>query len=387
MENLQSPKQSQKSQKKNQNQIQNKKRVIRQKWTFKGKGSYGCVIHPAIPCDDTDVKNRNKHVSKIFYEDEYADDEIFKSELINNFDKNQQYSIKPLKSCLIDTKNLPLQIHEECNFEDGMTTNSYSKFNKNLTFKKQIIYEDAGISLRNIFDVYPQIMYEDMLVYFQNLFEAVVKLNEANLIHLDIKPRNIVFNIDNKGRELRLIDFGLAHEKRIARISLKSRSGSFWERVKKKYDYYPFDFLLFDVLFDEKIPKNERSYMFLTRLTQQTNSQLNSRYSFIHNTYRKFINEKYNSFFLHRINDLSKTSKYYIEFIPDKIDVFSLGATLVEMFHFAQRMNKFRDAVWCENIVLPLISRIIHPSLHERLSSTEALKEWKQMLRKMKSKK
>lgn len=366
--------------------IPRKKQEIAKKMyniSFKGKGSFGCVVHPAIPCDEDDIKTRHNHVSKIFYEDDDADDELFRNEIIKDFDEEQQYSLKPIKLCSVNTSSLPLKIHEECDFEID-TTSSNKVLRQSSKVRKQILYEDAGIDLRRVFDVHPQIMYEDILIYFENLFNGVIKLNDKNLIHLDIKPRNIVFNIKNKGRELRLIDFGLVHEKKIAQASLKARHGTFWDRVKKKYEYYPFDFLVFDTLLDKSVSKDERLSRFMIHLNQRTLAGLHHRHSLQYNMYRNFINTNFYNFIVPLINNsVQKNIQKYIDFMPDKIDVYSLGASLLEMYFFASKSKKFRDAEWCEKNVLPVIFKIIHPSIDSRLSSKDALKEWKTLIRKL----
>lgn len=46
-------------------------------------------------------------------------------------------------------------------------------------------------------------------------------------------------------------------------------------------------------------------------------------------------------------------------------------------------MDRFKDSVWCEENVLPLLKKLTHPILTERLNPTNALKEWQALVRKL----
>ncbi len=362
--------------------------------SFKGKGSYGCVVHPSIPCDETNVQTRYKKVSKIFEYKEHANEELEVMNLLKHFDPKQEYSIKPLKSCLIDLSKLPQKVLSECHFENDyshnrndMTTNSsiLTKQGK----KKQILYENGGVELKGVFDFYPNLTYEDLLPYFRNIFKGIIKLKNAGFVHMDIKPRNIVFNFENEGHELRLIDFGLVQKIKDIKASLKIREGDFWKRLQKtKYFYYPFDFLLIDSLLNEDVPHGER----LTNLEKKIQLRIPDRckkddirdrnkYQILNQFFLHIYTAQYYSRIVPMIKDTNKYIKHYAAELPYKIDVYSVGATLFEMYFHAMNQGRIKNITWCEQNVLPVLFKIAHPFMDDRPSPEEALKKWNVLLK------
>lgn len=45
--------------------------------------------------------------------------------------------------------------------------------------------------------------------YMQQILEGIAFMHQQNIIHLDLKPENIVC-VDNTGTSIKIIDFGLA---------------------------------------------------------------------------------------------------------------------------------------------------------------------------------
>ena len=76
-----------------------------------------------------------------------------------------------------------------------------------------IITEKMDMDLLQYLNTYHDKLTEyDIFRIFRKITKALNYCHRNNLIHMDVKPENILLNVDEKGNivDLRLADFGLA---------------------------------------------------------------------------------------------------------------------------------------------------------------------------------
>lgn len=191
-------------------------------------GTYGCVFKPPIKCADG-RKGYEKGVSKLLTNDN-AEEEM---EVINNvmpvlseIPNNERYFIPnskmPFYDCKIgefseeDLDNTTvcknLDYIQNLNKSDIQKAKKYISDNKkDFTIIQQA---DGGLELKKFIDFVPLKTLTDN--YLQKLNEnicdliknGVVKMNQKGLLHLDLKPENMV--IEPEFPLIRIIDWGFA---------------------------------------------------------------------------------------------------------------------------------------------------------------------------------
>lgn len=146
--------------------------------TIIGKGSYGTVYRPPIPCD-----KKFKHkgiVGKVFSEKADFEDEIEIATKIQKLNTSNKFSIPFYQTC---PENL------------------------------EIIYADGGKDLHEYLNaIKPDDKVKELpaiMTKMKSLLEGISILLENGYVHQDIKSQNIVYN----GKNIYLIDFGLMIKK------------------------------------------------------------------------------------------------------------------------------------------------------------------------------
>jgi len=197
-----------------------------------GSGEYGCVIRPPVPCNpakteyaDSASLDARPHVSKLFlkkgpgYTDK-ANEEFGAYQLIKERDPRGAFTVG------IDAFCTP-QFSPEY---DERTIKSICNA-RPMFFGRQLVYEYGGTNLL--------MLLKENTVPFYTILESltsivnglVVLSQEPALVHMDIKPENIVLNTDpGMPPTAKLIDFGLSGP--VSEI-LKA------ELLSNAYEFYP----------------------------------------------------------------------------------------------------------------------------------------------------
>lgn len=164
-----------------------------------GHGSYGCTARPAFECNNTTNENKQivkNTITKLFSKKNVYDDEIKLHLKIAKIDKKNDFTIKLISACEIDTTfiNNNIENIEKC------------KIIKNQDKIYQIIYEDGGIDLYDYFrrpdDNFDSYQFLKKFIF---IFNGIKLLIKNSLCHSDIRLDNMLFN----GEKIFLIDFGL----------------------------------------------------------------------------------------------------------------------------------------------------------------------------------
>ncbi len=255
-----------------------------------GEGTYGCVLKPHVKCDDDNSKSENNTslIGKIFTSKKDYEIEKSIASKMHSFDKKKDLGFE--KTCEVSKIN---DIISKCRI--------LKKKNYHLPLY-QIIYKYKGKSLcsRSI----SELTLKKVLVGLENLLETLQSIHNAKYQHLDIKPANIVFD----GKKLHLIDFGLTTENHKIYRSDKNYIH------QHKYIYYPPEFKVF-------VARNRKSCIdvmnenYSVYMTDLDNLKVNEDLSFINRAFAE-----------------RKTNNKSTVFLPEKIDVFSLGICLLELY-------------------------------------------------------
>lgn len=150
------------------------------------EGNYGMIYRNPRLLDTFEEEVNNDEVSKIFFdndEDEPANDRIVKYYNVVNYFKGD-----------IIAKNFLILPKKFCG----------TKIEKNWNFSTfQIIY-DCCMDYKIIIENHKRMAFKSIFNHLKNILNAVIYLNEKDLVHLDIKFDNIV--IDKKDGLYKLID-------------------------------------------------------------------------------------------------------------------------------------------------------------------------------------
>lgn len=215
--------------------IINKKRISKRSkkgGKAMGAGSFGCVFIPALKCKDPEknINNINK-VSKLLLKKD-ADDEM---EVINNV-KDVLYEIPNNDLYFIPNSKMPFiecEIDEfsDADLNDILKCTNIAKFYKKIKKKnwhsnnisniknfikeyknsfRIIQQENGGNDFSNFINyLSPRSLNESIHKLVINICDLMVngiaKMNEKGLLHLDLKPENMVIK-----SEVRIIDWGFA---------------------------------------------------------------------------------------------------------------------------------------------------------------------------------
>ena len=186
-------------------------------------GSYGCIFHPPLKCDETDKNAKivdDTYISKLMYKD-YAETEMNEISIIRDLIDNKKLNIE--KYCLIkDTiqcKPVKLTVEDLIDF-DKNCKNCFNSFNSsninssNINSKidadklRIIQMKHGGMELYYYISSFyslsrnNNITYDSFIKIFNRLNELLIelltnvitKLIEHNYSHNDIKSSNILIN-------------------------------------------------------------------------------------------------------------------------------------------------------------------------------------------------
>jgi serine/threonine protein kinase len=322
-----------------------------------GKGSYGCVLSPPIPCMTGTERPRGfaatsstSHVSKVFMDMESGVTgneiriELKKRNFLKVMDPRSLFTVPFDGFCKADLS--AETIKEACNAPKGMRVNQL-----------QILYRNGGPDLAKIMRS-GSMTFMQLLPCFVSVMCGLVKMNTKphSFMHMDIKPANITLGADG---HCKLIDFGF-----LTLIEELYDSPGLFER--RSYEFWPLEY---DILKDS--PDSNRAKLegsIFDRLSDDLKYKVHDRF------FGEF------SEFLRNLSSLLPDSPddwylFLVQHYSDKFDVYSLGVTMLILYN---RMN--RKGAGPE--VLEFILKLMHGNPAKRPTADEALSDYLSLFRK-----
>lgn len=352
-----------------------------------GEGSFGCVLKPSIPCaNKKNVSYKNK-VSKIMLSEE-AMKELQEYAIISKIDKYQNYYLGvPLKCKPVNT-NQTIKSVSKCkkiNIEKD-TLNEYSL----------LVQKNGGNDLKKFSEKIEYLsktpentrMIKHLWVEIHRLFRGIMNFQKYGIMHHDIKPHNIVYNL-TKNR-INFIDFG--HMRNIKEEKRKALMSDNWI-----YDIpfwnYPLEIQFINLEQYSQLAKkniNGREKMFkemLEEIKQKKDTKFVTAFSiFIKyiisdnetKQQKKKIMDKYlNAFHKMIMDDIHKGS--YMSFVDKSmktIDVYGLGMSLQFLLN---RCKKFMDKTTVDKME-DCYFHMTTPNLLQRYTINEAIDQYELIL-------
>lgn len=194
--------------------IKNKKKSVK----FVAQGTYGCVFHPGIKCGSNKVESE-KYISKIQVKDVTLEREIDIGKVVRKLPNYKNRFSPIIKNCKVDVSTIDDKQVEKC---DVIMDSTYEVPPPSFVSSKMIYAgnKELGEYLESFltkpldksetFDSVNQ--FRKYIKQFINshlyLLESIRLLNDANIVHYDLKQNNIIYN--EKMDSPIIIDFGLS---------------------------------------------------------------------------------------------------------------------------------------------------------------------------------
>jgi serine/threonine protein kinase len=192
-----------------------------------GEGKYGCVHKPSLKCKKTEknITYKNK-ISKLMKADE-ANIELEKYKLLEEIDKDQKLYLGKPDMCSPNESKQTIEAIKQCDYFDPKKRDNYSL----------LVMKYGGLHLKEFADKISEKYVSDSSVTnrlqltkvmnnfwieVRRLFLGLTVFNNNNVIHHDLKPQNIVYDVVNN--RLNYIDFGMMiYSDQVKQMCVKSK--------------------------------------------------------------------------------------------------------------------------------------------------------------------
>jgi len=203
-----------------------------------GEGSYGCVHKPSIHCKSDVYKNFNydEYVSKIM-KTKHAKDELNEFLVIGSYDKTNEYHLGEPVMCSPKLNDKVIHDIKKCHHISGQDVADNPEDYKVLLLKfggpdlKHFCNDEIIEYLKTD----KQEKTDKFWLEVHHLLKGLKFFNDNGIVHNDIKPHNILFDI--KTGKLKYIDFGLMRKK----SDIKKSSENNVNYLGSFHWSYPFD--------------------------------------------------------------------------------------------------------------------------------------------------
>lgn len=350
-----------------------------------GRGSYGIIFYPPIPCESLKFKINDEtlFVGKVFLNKKDSAKEWKNSVIIKKLPNYFSYFIISMYYSKIPVNTLSTYL----NYDDK---NQYLK-NKNQLFFYQHYKYQGGLSIYKYFHNNfrkSQVSHFEIIYLLQNIFYAIDYLIKNNYAHQDISMNNIlVHNLNSKIIDL---GFNLIHFKNFYNIPISKTLRNDNPLLAKDFKYYlnPPEYHLIhqcDLLNKLKESPNNIEYLNLIINNIKSNLNIAINDTRLYKLYNNYINNNiWNTDFKYYLNDIFKkvetintTSmiEYYKKlYIHTKSDLYSLGIIMLSLDKYINlKYFKSNRNLNIHKEYIKLITGLINPSPIHRINITIAI--------------
>ena len=394
----------------NKNRNRSKQRNTRRKkgGDYIFQGSYGCTFRPSLPCKGENGVRRPDTISKLMRYDN-AISEYKQKTFLEPLDPNQDYFLYPSDMCLVDKQ----AITPENRTYDCTVKHIINERTKNL---RLLFFKDGGENLMSI-----NVKQHDYTAFFKSLltiFKGLTLLHESNLVHLDIKPYNLVSKLNTDGTfSTRIIDFGMLSETKL--FDIHPQDDEFFKEhdlfkgvFDQVYPYWPLElYLVTDTAFKNNayIATIKKISEFKQMLAKSVldDRQLNSinTKDEIQVVYPKRVYLEHLITDPYSIQKLLNTIRiqlnnpndilYKPSTVVKSVDVYALGITLGQIYSILSDHiynldgdiltidligdKEYDDEIILERVSIPifqLVSDMTHPVYEKRITIQEATRRY-----------
>lgn len=295
-------------------------------------GTYGCVINPPLYKNKIVKKiiipyknKKNSDIAKIYKNGkEDFSDEIELIEKIQIIDPKNKFTTKLKGAMVIFGDEIKDDTIQNClrkdNSFDTYDSKDSSSPHMNDTYYT-LILENGGVRTDKVYSL----TYHEFLSKFKIFLSGMLKLQENDLVHLDIKPANVLIS----DKKINLIDFGLMTNF----DSLFTQDNSHILKYANVYPYYPPEFYL-AYLYLKGIPKFVNKQDILEWWSGEDNhneinkyfeSKMVNKNANLKQTYTNGVKELFNIIKNKIENDIIDVSEIFSKDMARKTDVFSIS--------------------------------------------------------------
>lgn len=323
------------------------------------QGGFGCVFYPGVRCDD--MQADNSVVTKIQKKDFNAENEIIIGALIDKLPMYQWYFLPVINNCPINLRNLKSPDIMACD----VIANA-SKTRKGGYIAMDIPYMDGTDFVELVERSEAGEVVLILSEAYRHLLNAVEKLEEVGVIHMDIKLENVLFS--KRNGQPRLIDFGISIP--VEKLDKDSMRKYFYAYVPDYYVWAPMVHLLNYCLHVASAPLTDTDIEDVARECTIGNSALDIFSPEFVDNYRQGLVHTFGGFVG---KDLDAVAEEILEH-KYAWDIYSLGVMYLKvlgaLFPNAAEGNPF--VVMFSQVLL----KTIHPDPKRRLKAPAARREF-----------
>ena len=337
-----------------------------------GEGAYGCVHKPSLICKDKNIKYKNK-ISKLM-NTENAEVELSEYDKIMTLENNEDYFLSRPEICVPKVSINNLLAINKCRDFNISSMDDY----------RLLVIPDGGIDLNQfaekVQDMENNTKNKKQIMHFwlsgHILLKGIKEMLEKGIIHHDLKPGNIVYDI--KTKRLKFIDFGFMDYKKNIIKDLRESSHS----LARPYWYFPFELSLLNRDTFNKISRaktKRRENLFINLMENKkynTESHMEMFYVIVDNN-TDFIKENTELFYNFFMSFKKDQYAYYIEKTLNSIDIYGVGVSFLHVLNSCKHLMNASSFIDFKELFKTMVSASleIRPNIDELLQRYELILE------------
>ena len=366
----------------------------KRKYDVIGQGKYGCVHKPSLRCtkNPKNMTYKNK-ISKIMKK-KYAEIELDEYAVMQKIDNKQRFYLGTPIQCSPNHTRETIQSLRKCDYLRANKINDY----------ELLIMENGGNNLKIFANCVSSHVFQnseddthncasfpnskkmnrmkkgkDIMKQFWNecnrLFIGLIVLQKNNIIHQDLKPQNIVYDI--KKQRVNFIDFGLMTTiKEIKKLGLESKYNN-----NELHWSFPPEIVLINVT---KFKNREQEFDHF--ITDIENPEGHINY-FMEVTVPDYLKKRESATIQQHIKDyhtmlfdeLPRHSyDIFMTRIMETFDVYGLGISLIYVLNKTSKMIHNEMASELQSLFLQMVNF----NVFRRIKPVEAHRKYEHILKK-----